>query len=133
MNVTFNRVLNDLEKVSLEKTQALKEYREEILGYTQYEDSVREQIDLFFGKSQEYSDRILNKLEQEKEDLGEQKQEEYKSSEEVQEDEKEEIESLKKEHSKHSFEQNLSLSLRARTNLLLSGIEDPHESSFYFW
>ena len=132
MDKSFDRIVAELRKVDPIRAQALEENKEEILGYSEYEDSVREQLDAFFGKSQEYSDRIIKKLEKEEEDLGDSILQESLTPEEVQEDEKEEVEGIKKDHSKHSFEQNLALGLRARTNVLLSGIVDKHPSPFSF-
>ena len=98
MNKSFDRVVAELRKVDPIRAQALEENKEEILGYSEYEDSVREQLDAFFGKSQEYSDRIIKKLEkeEEEEDLGDSRLQESLTPEEVQEDEKEEVEGIKK-------------------------------------
>ncbi len=129
MNKTFDRKIKEMEEMFPEEAQVLKESRDIILGYSQYEDSVREQVDLYFNKTQEYSNKVLNNIETD-EDLGEEIQQTDETPEEFQESDKEDIEGIRKDHSKHSFEQNLSLALRARTNILLSGIENPQKNIF---
>ena len=116
----FSKTVEELNKDFKEESIILQENKEDILGFKEYEDSVREKIDLLFNKTKEKTDKLIkeNGVLESLEEI------EIETPEETLDAVSDESEGIKKDQSKQSFEYDFKLKLKTKVNILLSGIEN---------